>query len=265
MVSPGFGPLLRQWRRARRLSQQELALEAEISTRHLSFLETGRSTPSRSMVLVLCSALDVPLRERNLLLGAAGFAAVYHESPLAPEPAGPLRRILALILDHQEPYPAVAMTPVWDLVQMNAAATRVFGRFVEDPSEPRVARNVMHAVFHPRGLRPCIVNWDEVSGHLVDRIHRDALLEPERGHRELLAALSGYPGVPGRHEALDLARAPAVCLPVHVKKGDVELRLFTTLTTLGTPTDATAQELRIESYFAADDATERWLRAEARA
>lgn len=262
MPSPaarGFGPLLREWRRSRRLSQESLALEAEVSTRHLSFLETGRATPSRSMVLVLGSALDLPLRDRNRLLQAAGFAAAYHESRLDPAPAEPLRRTLALILDHAEPYPALAMTPVWDLVQMNAAAARVFGRFVDDPADPGVARNVMHAVFHPRGLRSSIVNWDEVSGHLIDRVHRDALLEPERGHRELLEALSAYPDVPTRLEAADLGSAPEVCLPVHVKKDAVELRLFTTLTTLGTPTDATAQELHIESYFPADDATDRWL------
>jgi len=157
------------------------------------------------------------------------------------------------------------MTPGWDLVQMNAAGARVFARFVEDPADPRVARNAMHAVFHPRGLRSAIVNWDEVSGHLVDRIHRDALLEPEGGHRELLEALSAYPDVPSRHGALALGAAPEVCLPVHVKDGEVELRLFTTLTTLGTPTDATAQELRIESYYPADDATDRWLHAAAAA
>lgn len=258
-ASDGFGPLLRQWRRSRRMSQEQLALEAEVSARHLSFLETGRAAPSRSMVLVLGSALDLPLRDRNRLLRAAGFAAVYHDSPLEAEPPEPLRRTLALLLDHAEPYPAVAMTPVWDLVRMNAAAARVFGRLVEDASEPRVARNVMHAVFHPRGLRPSIVNWDEVSAHLIGRIHRDALLEPERGHRALLEALAAYPEVPSRAGALELGTLPEVCLPVHVKKGDVELRLFTTLSTLGTPTDAAAQELRIESYLPVDGATDRWL------
>ena len=120
----GFGPLLRGWRQARRLSQEELGSQAEVSARHLSFLENGRSAPSRSMVLVLASALDLPLRERNLLLASAGFTAVYTESPLGTDECAPLRRTLNLILGHHEPYPAVAVTPVWDLVQLNAAAAR---------------------------------------------------------------------------------------------------------------------------------------------
>lgn len=257
----GFGSLLREWRRIRRMSQEDLADAAEVSARHLSFLENGRSQPSRSMVLVLASALDLPLRERNLLLGAAGFAAVYRESSLGAEEMTPVRRTLELILGHHEPFPAIAVSPLWDLVQMNPAAGRVFSRFVEDPTEPRVATNVVHAIFHPRGLRPFVVNWDEVARHLIDRLHRDALLEREAGgHRDLLASLAAYPDVPGRFAATDVARPPEVSIPVHLKRDDVELRLFTTLTTLGTPIDVTAQELRIESYFPADDATERRLR-----
>ena len=173
----------------------------------------------------------------------------------------PVRRTLDLILGHHEPFPTVAVTPLWELVQMNRAAARVFTRFVEDPSEALVARNVMHAAFHPKGLRPSIVNWNEVTQHLLDRIHRDALVDREGGgHRELLAALSQYPDVLGRFELLDVSNPPEVCIPVHMKPGGVELRLFTTLTTLGTPIDGTAQELRLESYFPADDATECWLR-----
>lgn len=213
------------------------------------------------MVLVLASALDLPLRERNLLLASAGFTAVYTESSLGTDESSPLRRTLNLILGHHEPYPAVAVTPVWDLVQLNDPAARIFPQLMEDPTDPDVIQNVMHAAFHPNGFRGAIVNWEEVSRHLLDRMHRDALLEREGGaQRELLDAISRYPGVPGRFDAVDPLNPPEVCLPVHVKKGDLELRLFTTLTTLGTPTDVTAQELWIESYFPADDATDRWLR-----
>jgi len=264
MTETGFGPLLREWRRARRMSQEELAAASEVSARHLSFLENGRSRPSRSMVLLLGSALDLPLRERNLLLRAAGFTSVYRESPLDGDAAAPVRRTLDLILGHHEPYPAIAVTPLWDLVQLNQAAARVFSRFAADLSEPAVARNAMHAAFHPRGLRPAIVNWGEVSAHLIDRLRRDALFEREdRRYRELLAALAEYPDGPTGVDALDVATPPEVCLPVHLKRGDCELRLFTTLATLGTPIDVTAQELRVESYFPADDASERWLREQA--
>jgi len=266
MGKPGFGPLLRQWRRTRRMSQEELAEASEVSARHVSFLETGRSAPSRSMVLLLASALDLPLRERNLLLHAAGFAAVYRESPLDPEAMTPVSRVLDLILGHQEPYPAVAVTPGWDLVRTNEAAARVFARLMEDPAAPGVATNVVHAVFHPKGLRPAIVNWDEVGQHLMDRLYRDAWLEGEAGPTHaLIEALARYPDVPGRFHAPEVSVPPEVCIPVHVKKGDVELRLFTTITTLGTPIDLTAQELRVESYFPADEASDRWLRAEAEA
>ncbi len=262
MAASGFGTLLREWRRTRRLSQGDLAEASEVSARHISFLETGRSAPSRSMVLVLASALDMPLRDRNLLLKAAGYASVYQESPPGAPEAGPLRRALDLMLRHHEPYPAVALTAGWDLVDMNQAAAAVFLRFITDPSEPAVAKNVMHAVFHPKGLRPSIVNWDDVSAALIDRLHRDAMMERERGEsQELLDALAQYPDVPGRFDAVDVASAPEICIPVHVKRDQTELRFFTTITSLGTPIDAAAQELRIEAYFPADDATERWLRA----
>ncbi len=257
----GFGPLLRSWRQSRRLSQEELAFAAEVSARHISFLENSKSMPSRQMVLVLASALDLPLRDRNLLLLSAGFAAVYRESSLAAEASSPVRRTLDLILGHHEPFPAIAVTPGWDLVQLNAAAARLFPELMNDPTDPAVAQNVMHAAFSPKGFREAVVNWDEVSRHLLERMHRDAFFEREDGaQRKLLAAIAKYPDVPGRFEGLDPLSPPPVCLPVHVKKGDLELRLFTTLTSLGTPTDVTAQELWIESYFPADEATDRRLR-----
>ncbi len=261
MQATHFGPLLRQWRQSRRMSQERLGLESEVSARHISFIENGKSQPSRTMVLVLASTLDLPLRERNVLLSAAGYAPVYRESGLDPAEMGPLRRILELILAQQEPYPALVVTPRWDLVQMNEAAGRVFAHFLEPPIEPIVATNVMHALFHPRGLRAFVVNWDEVSGTLLDRLRREAMIAPESGElRELLEALEAYPGPAAASREPSVGSSPEVCIAVHLKKGPRELRLFTTLTTLGTPIDVTAQELRIESYFPADDATECWLR-----
>jgi transcriptional regulator with XRE-family HTH domain len=262
MTSRRFGPLLRQWRTARRMSQERLAAQAEVSTRHISFMENGRSLPSRTMVLVLASALDLPLRDRNLLLGAAGYAAVYRESALGHDESSALRRSLALILRHQDPYPALGLTPLWDVIDMNRAAFRVFSHFLSRTLEPQIASNVMHAIFHPDGLRSCIVNWDQVSEHLVTRLRREAMLEtdPPRGHLELWETLQRYPDLPRVLDPDASGFSPDPWLAVHLKRDDVELRFFTTLTTLGTPLDVTAEELRIESYFPADPATDAWLR-----
>jgi transcriptional regulator with XRE-family HTH domain len=262
MNARAFGPLLRQWRAARRISQERLAADAEVSTRHISFIETGRSVPSRSMVLVLASALELPLRERNVLLAAAGYAPAYRESPLGEDADSPLRRTLALILRHQEPYPALGLTPLWDAIDLNRAALRVFGHFMAAPLDPRLATNALHALFHPDGLRPSVVNWAEVAEHVLARLRREALLEPEpSAHLALWQALQAYPDVP---RALDVGApvaSPDPWLAMHLKRDDVELRFFTTLTTLGTPLDVAAEELRIESYFPADPATDAWLRA----
>lgn len=260
MNAGGFGPLLRQWRAARRMSQERLAADAEVSTRHISFIENGRSLPSRSMVLVLASALELPLRERNVLLVAAGYAPAYRESPLGEDPESPLRQTLARILRHQEPYPALGLTPLWDVIDLNAAAVRVFRHFMPPSLEPRLAMNVMHALFHPDGLRPVVVNWAQVAEHLLARLRREALLHPDpRGPLALWEALQAYPDVPRALDAAPVA-SPDPWLAVHLKHDGVELRFFTTLTTLGTPLDVTAEELHIESYLPADAATEAWLR-----
>lgn len=175
-TTSAFGPLLRQWRQTRSYSQSRLAEDAEVSTRHLSFLETGRAAPSREMVLILSSALDLPLRERNTLLGAAGFAPVYRESPLAsPEMAG-VRRAIDHVLAQQEPYGAVVVDRLWNVQRMNQGALRMLGSWLDPRATPPiVTRNLLHAVFHPAGLRPCMVNWEAVAGALAMRVHREAL------------------------------------------------------------------------------------------
>jgi transcriptional regulator with XRE-family HTH domain len=262
-VAPaGFGPLLRQWRTARRMSQQQLAIESEVSTRHISYVENGKSSPSREMVLILASALDLPLRERNSLLSAAGFAAVYRETNLAAPEMVPVRHAFDTILSHHEPYPAVVLTRTWDLVNMNNAFVRLLAVFFESPPvDPIITQNVMHSLFHPAGLRPYVVNWEEVAGILLDRLYRESIIELETSEsRKLMDALLAYPGVSSRLRQVDLAATPEVCITVKLKKDDLELEFFTTLTTLGTPMDVTAQELRIESYFPVDEATGEWLR-----
>ena len=267
LAPAGFGPLLRQWRTARRMSQQQLAIESEVSTRHISYVENGKSSPSREMVLILTSALDLPLRERNSLLSAAGFAPVYRETNLTAPEMLPVRHAFDTILSHHEPYPAIVITRTWDLVNMNNAFTRLLALFFDTlPVDPIITQNVMHSLFHPAGVRPYVVNWEEVAGILLDRLYRESIIELETSEsRKLMDALLAYPGVSSQLRKVDLAATPEVCITVKLKKDDVELEFFTTLTTLGTPMDVTAQELRIESYFPSDEATGEWLRKAAAA
>ncbi|MDQ3034606.1 MAG: helix-turn-helix domain-containing protein [Myxococcota bacterium] len=253
-----FGPLLRRFRGARGLSQERLADSAEVSPRHVSFLETGRAAPSREMVLVLTSALDLPLRDRNTMLVAAGYAPVYGSSPLESSELEPVRRALDHLLRAHEPFGAIVVDRDWNVLRMNQGATRMLAWAMEGLSPPPgVLENALVATFHPEALRSRIVNWDEVAGELVERMHRELELEADEDRRaRLVAMLGSLPEQPARVHTGD--HLPF--LPVRFRRDDVELRLFTTLTTLGTPLDVTAQELRIESYFPADADTERFLR-----
>jgi transcriptional regulator with XRE-family HTH domain len=246
------------------MSQQQLAIESEVSTRHISYVETGKSSPSREMVLILASALDLPLRARNSLLSSAGFAPVYRETELTDPEMQPVREAFETILAHHEPFPAVVLNRGWDLVKMNEAFARMFAFFIDSTADPVVGQNVMHSLFHPDGVRPYVENWEEVAGFLVDRLYRESLTELETSDsRRLLDALLCYPDVPRSISDVDLTSLPRVCVTVNLAKGDTRLKLFSTLTTLGTPMDVTAQELRLESYFPADEATGEWLRKSA--
>jgi transcriptional regulator with XRE-family HTH domain len=255
------GSLLQYWRKYRHLSQLALATEAEISARHLCFLETGRAKPSREMVLLLASALDVPLRERNVLLLAAGFAPVYKETHLdAPELQG-VRVALDAILRQQEPFPAVVMNRHWDVLMGNAAASRFFGFLLGDVTT-EIPMNVIRMMFHPRGVRPYVVNWAATAEALVRRIHREAVGRvADEGTVKLLEEILSYPDVPRawRHPNPGAAMLPVV--PVSFTKGDRTFNYFSTVTTLGTPQDITLQEMRIECFFPVDSVTERHARA----
>jgi len=251
------GPLLQHWRKSRRLSQLALAAEAAVSIRHLCFVETGRASPSRAMVLKLAEALDVPLRERNTLLLAAGFAPAYRESPLDAPALEAVRNALDAILAQQEPYPAVVMDRGWDLRYTNAAATRFFG-FLQaghDASPPGPA-NVLRMMFHPDGVRRHVTNWPDVSEALVRRVRRESVggVTDERAHR-ILAEILAYPGVPSSLASLDLTAPLLPVVPVSFERDGRRFDFFSTVTTLGTPQDVTLQELRIECFFPADHAT----------
>jgi transcriptional regulator with XRE-family HTH domain len=249
------GALLQGWRKMRHLSQLALAMQAEISPRHLCFLETGRARPSREMVLLLASALDVPLRDRNVLLLAAGFAPVYPESAVnAPELAA-VRGALDAILRQQEPFPAVVMNRSWDVLHSNAAAQRFFG-YLLDGRQPAAPANVLRMMFGLDALRPHVANWEAVAAALVSRVHREAVGGiPDAATQKLLAELLAGPGVPKSLCAVDPAAPVLPVVPVCFRKRDRAFNFFSTVTTLGTPQDVTVQELRIECFFPADDAT----------
>src|SRR5262245_16118427 len=243
-----FGTLLRQWRARRGLSQLDLAVEADISSRHVSFIETGRSQPSREMVLRLARVLDVPLRGRNDLRVGAGFARVYRETGLEAPAMAQVRRALDFMLKQQEPYPAIVLDRHWNILRANDAT----GRLVERLLDPAVTAelgppNAMRLMFHPRAFRPHLANWEATAAALIQWLHRDVVSgRADEETRRLLDELLTYPGVPQQWRALDLDASTAPFLAVEFQGPGVEMRYFTALTSLGTPHDITLQELRIE-------------------
>jgi transcriptional regulator with XRE-family HTH domain len=242
------------------MSQLALATEAAISSRHLSFVETGRGHPSREMVLLLAGVLDVPPRARNDLLAAAGYAPVYRESGLdAPEMAQ-FRRALDFMLRQQEPYPAIVLDRHWNIVLANDGAGRLMGLLLDPGAADAVGPNALRLICHPHALRPRIVNWEATATALIQWVHRDLLRSGDPETRHLLDELLAYPDVPRNWRTLDLDAPTAPFLAIDMRRGDTHLRFFTTLTTLGTPYDITLHELRIESFFPADDATDVALR-----
>jgi transcriptional regulator with XRE-family HTH domain len=254
------GILLRQWRERRRLSQLDLAIEAEISSRHLSFVETGRSHPSRAMVLLLAEALEVPPRARNDLLAAAGYAPMYRESNLDAPEMSQFRRALDFMLRQQEPYPAIVLDRYWNVLLGNEGTNRFMGIFLDSAADALGPPNAVRLICHPQALRPWIVNWEVTAAALIQWLHRDLLRSADAGMKILLDELLAYPDVPRNWRTLDLDAPTAPFLAIEMKKSDVHLRFFTTLTTLGTPYDITLHELRVESFFPADEATDRTLR-----
>lgn len=249
----GFAAKLRWWRGHRGFSQLELAGRAEISQRHLSFLELGRSAPSRPMVLRLAVALDLPLRQQNALLLAAGFAPLWRETALAAPELAQVRSGLEYILRQQEPFPAVVVDRCWNLIQANAGAVRLV-EFLLGPLAPEVSINLADALVGPDLLRPFLVNWDDVVRYFVRSVEADAAADGSAETTALLQRLLAYAGVGAGVKQTSLEPSGPV-LPLHFQKGEISLALFTTIATLGTPQDITLQELRIECFFAMDEGT----------
>lgn len=257
MRTPTLGDHLRDWRGRRRLSQMDLALEAEISTRHLSCIETGRAAPSRAMVLRLAEFLDVPLRERNLWLQAAGYAPQYAERPLDDPAMRHARAAVEAVLHAHAPYPALAVDRHWNLVAANAAV----GALMEgvEPTVLGPPTNVMRLALHPGGLAPRIGNLGQLRGHMLARLARQATASGDAVLAELLRELRGYPAPPAPHDGHQ-EEGEALAIPFRLRHGDAELSFLTTTMVFGTAAEVTLSELTVETFFPMDDATAAALR-----
>jgi transcriptional regulator with XRE-family HTH domain len=250
-----FGDLVRDWRGRRRMTQMDLALEAEISPRHMSFLETGRSRPSREMVLNLAERLELPLRERNQLLTAAGFAAVFPQRSLDDPGLVAARRAVDLILAGHEPHPALAVDRHWTLLAANGAAQDLMTGLAPELLTPPI--NVLRASLHPGGLAPRILNLVEWRAHVLERLRRDVSLTADPRLAELLAELAAYPAPPA---AVGRAHGPdygGVAIPLRLASEAGPLSFLSTTTLFGTAVDVTLSELVLETFFAADEHTAR--------
>jgi len=269
-----LGNLLRQWRTVRGRNQLDISSETGISQRHISFIESGRSTPSRHTLLEIARVLDVPLRERNALLLSAGFAPVYSEAAWNSAQMQSVTKALERILRQHDPFPALVMDRYWNVLMTNDSAPRFFNCFI-DMSQRKGPRNMLHLMFDPDGLRPFVDRWDEVATSLIQRVRTEVtgrVIDEET--RELLEALLTYSeGIgldPGDHRARQDRRGSRdedhratgttsilPIIPISFRKSQTLLNYFSLVTTVGAPRTVAAQELRIESMFPADEETEK--------
>jgi transcriptional regulator with XRE-family HTH domain len=257
------GELLRFWRDVRRRSQLDLSLDSGVSQRHISFIESGRSAPSRQILMDLAQTLDVPLRDRNALLLAAGYAPIYPEGAWDDAAMQGVTRALERLLRQNEPYPALVMDRQWNVTMTNQAAPRLFNCFI-DMAARTGPRNMLHLMFDPAGLRPHVADWETVAISLIQRVYRETI-----GHhlddktQELLDSLLAYPDVrpEWRTPKAFSAEVTSPVIPIGLIENGKVLRYFSLVTTVGTPQTIAAQELRLESMFPADEETEQLHRA----
>ena len=255
-IRPAVGTLLRDWRQRRRMTQLDLALEAGVSARHVSFIETGRSAPSADMVKQLAERLDVPLRERNELLLAAGYAPAYGQHDLDAPEMGPVREALDRVLAAHEPYPAVVVDRHWGMVAGNSGIPLLTAGVAAHLLEPPV--NVLRVTLHPEGMAPRILNLPEWRAHLLDRLGRQAVVSGDPAlaalHDELAALPGNDPAHPGHVSA-----AGEIAVPLRLAHEGEELSFISTVTTFGTAVDVTVSELAIEAFFPADGRTQAFM------
>lgn len=262
-----FAAALRYWRNKRSYSQLRLATDSGISQRHISFLESGRSQPSREMVLRLGIALDIPLRERNGMLLAAGYASAYRERSLSDPELTSVKQALDFMLTQQAPYPALVVDRLWTLMMANAPAITMIRWLLDMPDDvplPREGVNVLKLMLDPNGIRKHLKNWEDVSADLLQWIQREAMSDgPGSEAAALLDELTALPGIGATTSLPNLDALALPFLTMQIRKDKVALNLFTSIATMGTPHDVTVHELRIESFFPADEATARWFQAHA--
>jgi len=255
-----FGDELRRWRTTRRMSQLDLAVAAEVSQRHVSFLETGRSKPSPEMVVHLGGVLDMALRDQNALLAAAGFAPAFAERGLDDPDLDQVRHVLDTLLAAHGHYPAYVVDRGWDLVLANPAALLVTG-FLGSDTAPEIVGNAMRLSLHPDGIKPYVADWERFATTLLHRLEREVAHRPQ--DERLVALLEEARTYPDVAELPDRPLMPDgndLLVPVHLRLGDLELRFFTTIATIGAPFDVTLEELRLETLLPADAETETFLR-----
>lgn len=258
-----LGVLMRHWRDVRGISQLDLSFNAGVSQRHISFIESGRSVPSRQMLMDIAQALDIPLRERNTLLLAAGYAPMYADAAWNAREMQSVTNALGRMLRQHEPFPALVMDRYWNVLMTNEAAPRFFNCFI-DMAARKGPRNMLHLVFDPDGMRPFVSDWQTVADSLIQRVYRESVGRViDDRTRELLDALRAYPGVeesrePGRPESAAGAASAAAMpvIPIGFVKNGYVMKYFSMVATVGTPQTIAAQELRLECMFPADDETE---------
>jgi transcriptional regulator with XRE-family HTH domain len=250
-----LGVLLRHWRDLRGMSQFDLSFDAGVSQRQISFIETGRSAPNRQTLLDIAQALDIPLRDRNTLLLAAGYAPIYAEGAWNAPEMQSVTKALERMLRQHEPFPALVMDRYWNVLMTNDAAPRFFGCFI-DMAARKAPRNMLHLLFDPNGMRPFIANWEDVAKSLFQRVYRESVGRViDEKTKALLAELMAYPDVKTEWTT-PIALSAMPVIPIGFVKGDNILSYFSMVTTVGTPQAIAAQELRIECKFPADETTE---------
>jgi transcriptional regulator with XRE-family HTH domain len=258
-----IGDLLREWRQRRRLSQLTLACDAEISTRHLSFIETGRSQPSRAMILHLSEQLAIPMRDRNILLVAAGYAPIFPERSLDDPALQSVRKAIDLVLERQKPYPAFALDRHWTIAASNGALPEVYVGVAPHLMQPPI--NALRLTLHPDGLAPRIANLSEWRQHSLARLRRQIDVTADPVLLELLRELSQYSGPGGKNHLAVPTEEPAVAIPFCIRTERGLLTFFTTTTMFGSPVDITLSELAVECFYPADAATAQIVRETAAA
>ncbi len=255
-----FGQQLRFWRKSKGFSQLGLAMDANVSSKHISFLENGRAKPSREMILLLSSTLELPLRNRNELLLSAGFSENYSRTPIHKKEMENIQQVLAMMLEKHEPYPAIVLDWDWNVLMGNNGYNNMLESVKSLQADFSTSSNIVELIFDPKGLKPFISNWEEVASSAIQRLHRERM-ENRNRHEALLERLLSYPDTPSHWQKMNFKKSSEPMIYVEFKMGDVLLKLLTTLSSFGTPIDVTAEEIVIEQYFPADEVTRQFFEA----